>query len=279
MHQQNERIDRVLDRVRSLQRSRKARETSSQFWIEGIRQFIQAFEAGIDFQTVMVSRKLLKNHLVQMMIEQLVARGVAWARISPEQFRSISICQRASGIGAIARQHWRSLDSTDADHGLCWLIIEHLRSPGNIGTILRTAEATGVGGIIFLSHECDPFDPAVVRASMGGIFHLQLARATPRQIRRWAVANGTLLVALSPSACGIWTDLPPHRPMGILIGDERKGLSPEAQHMAQALVRLPMSGRADSLNVGVATGVMLYELVRRQIAVGASSVRAPGPSL
>src|SRR2546421_7501372 len=266
MHPQSERIDRVLDRVRSLQRSRKARETSSQFWIEGVRQFIQAFEAGIEFETVIVSRKLLKNHLVQMMIDQLLARGVACARISPEQFRSISICQRASGIGAIVKQHWRPLESTDAHHGLCWLIIEHLRSPGNLGTILRTAEATGVGGIIFLSEDCDPFDPAVVRASMGGIFHLQLARATHRQLRRWAAANGVLLVALSPSACGIWTDLPPHRPMGILIGDERIGLSPDAQHMAHALVRLPMCGRADSLNVGVATGVMLYELVRRNRA-------------
>ena len=120
--------------------------------------------------------------------------------------------------------------------------------------------------MIFLSDECDPFNPAVVRASMGGIFHLQLARATHRQLRRWAAANGALLVALSPWACGIWTDLPPHRPMAILIGDERKGLSVEAQHMAHALVRLPMSGRADSLNVGVATGVMLYELVRRNRA-------------
>ena len=98
---------------------------------------------------------------------------------------------------------------------------------------------------------------------MGGIFHFQLARATHRQLRRWAASNGALLVALSPSACGIWTDLPPHRPMGILIGDERKGLTPQAHDLAHALVRLPMSGRADSLNVGVATGVMLYELVRR----------------
>jgi len=252
--------------VRGLQRSRGAREASGKFWIEGIRQFIQAFEAGIRFETVVVSRILLKSRLVEAMIAGLATRGVCVARISPEAFRAISIADRASGIGAIVKPHWRPLENCQAMRGLCWLVIEHLRSAGNLGTILRTAEATGAGGIIFISRECDPFEPSVVRASMGGIFHLQLARATHRQLRRWSAANGVLLVALSPNAQGIWTDLPPHRPMAILIGEERKGLSQEAQEMAHALVRLPMCGRADSLNVGVATGVMLYELVRRNHA-------------
>jgi len=263
MHRQQDRIGHVLNRVVALQRSRRFRDTSGQFWIEGIRQFIQAFESGSEFQSVIVSRILLKSHLVEMMIRQLRVRGVNCAYVSPEQFRGISICERASGIGAIVRQHWRPLENIDAGHGLCWLVIEHLRSSGNLGTILRTAEATGVGGVILLSDQCDPFDPPCIRASMGGIFHLQLARATHRQLRRWAAAGGVLLVGLSPSAQGLWTDLPPHSPMAILIGDERKGLSQDAHDSCHALVRLPMSGRADSLNVGVATGVMLYELVRK----------------
>ena len=115
------------------------RDTSGQFWIEGIRQFIQAFEAGIQFESVIVSRVLLKSHLVEMMIAELRARGVWQIRISPEHFRSISILERASGIGAIVKQQWRPLESADANHGLCWLIIERLRSSGNLGTILRTA--------------------------------------------------------------------------------------------------------------------------------------------
>jgi RNA methyltransferase, TrmH family len=263
MQQQHDRIGDVLHRARALQQSRKARDTSGQFWIEGIRQFVQAFEAGIEFQTVVVSRILLKSHLVEEMNRELRIRGVNCVHVSPEQFRGISICQRASGIGAIVKQHWRPLENIDATCGLCWLVVEHLRSSGNLGTVLRTAEATGVGGVIFLSDECDPFDPPAVRASMGGIFHLQLARATHRQLRRWAAAHGVLLVGLSPAAQGLWTDLPRHSPMAILIGDERKGLSQEAHESCHALVRLPMSGRADSLNVGVATGVMLYELVRK----------------
>ncbi|HEV8378883.1 MAG TPA: RNA methyltransferase [Tepidisphaeraceae bacterium] len=261
--QRNTRSDHILHCVRGLQTSRKSRDRSGEFWIEGIRQFIQAFEAGLSFESIVVSPILLKSNLVEMMTRQLVARGVSCARISPSEFRSISICDRASGIGAIVRQHWRPLENCNADHGLCWLVIEHLRSLGNLGTILRTAEATGAGGVIFLSDDCDPFQPAAVRASMGGIFHLQLARATHRQLRRWAAARGVLLVGLSPSAQGLWTDLPPHRPMAILVGDERKGLWQQAQDLCHALVRLPMCGRADSLNVGVATGVMLYELVRK----------------
>ncbi len=259
-------LQRVLRRAAQLQRSRRARDAAQQFWIEGVRQFVQAFEAGIHFETVIVSRVLLKSSLVQIQVREVSARGVPRVAVSPEQFRSISIADRASGIGAIVRQHWRQLHELDAKRGLCWLVIERLRSPGNLGTILRTAEATGVSGIIFISSECDPFDPVAVRASMGGIFHLQLARATHGQLRRWAQKEGGLLVALSPDAQGLWTDLPRHRPMCVVIGAEREGLSLEARRMCHALVRLPMSGRADSLNVGVATGVMLYELVRKNLA-------------
>jgi TrmH family RNA methyltransferase len=264
MQKQNE-VQPVLARVRALQRSRGARDAQGQFWIEGVRQFVQAFDAGFQFDTIIVSRVLLKSGLVHMQARDLASRGVARVAVSPEQFRSISITDRASGIGAIVRQHWRDLHDVDPQRGLCWLAIEDLRSAGNLGTILRTAEATGASGIIFLSQHCDPFDSVVVRASMGGIFHLHLARATPGQLRRWAAAHGALLVALSPDAQGLWTDLPRHRPMIVMIGCERQGLSTQARQMCHALVRLPMSGRADSLNVGVATGVMLYELVRQDL--------------
>src|SRR4051812_8225879 len=114
MHQKLNSASNVFNHIRSLQQTRKAREKSGRFWIEGIRQFIRAFEAGLEFHTVIASRILLKNHLVEEMMRQLASRGVQELRISPEDFRSISIADRASGIGAIVHQHWRRLESCKA---------------------------------------------------------------------------------------------------------------------------------------------------------------------
>jgi TrmH family RNA methyltransferase len=220
-------------------------------------------------------------------------------RVSPEQFRRISTAEHASGIGAIVRQHWTPLTQANPRAGLGWLVVERIRSPGNLGTILRTAEACGAGGAIFIRAAhlegdspilppvtrngatssprgkigtvpdhcdplgCDPFDPAVLRGSMGGLLHLKLVRATHEEVARWANRHDVQLVGLSPSAARLWTELPRGRPTALVIGEERSGLSPHQQSLCHTTVRLPMSGTADSLNVAIATGVVLYELVRR----------------
>jgi TrmH family RNA methyltransferase len=255
-----------LAHVRALQTRRPVRDSTRRFWIEGLRQFIHAADAVLTFDTIFHSRVLLKGSDVRRRIDRLVeSAGVRRVAVSPEQFRSVSITERASGVGAIVRQHFSGLHRLDPREGLCWLVIESIRSPGNLGTILRTAEASGVAGVIFVGHRADPFDPRVVRASMGGIFHLKLARTTLPQLRAWAGENGVRLVGLAPRASRLWTELPfDDRPAGLFIGEERAGLSPCAAALCETAVRLPMSGKADSLNVAVATGVMLYELVRRR---------------
>jgi TrmH family RNA methyltransferase len=256
-------IRQALSLVRSLSR-RHVRDASGRFWVEGIRQFVQAFDAHYPFDTVVYSKVLLKSSLAEMMVRRLVARGVRRISVTPEQFRTVSTAERASGIGAILQQRWTPLGAAAGRVGPCVLAVDDLRSPGNLGTILRTAEATGVAAVVFLSARVDPYDPAVVRASMGGIFHLALIRSEHHRLRRWADSHGVRVVGLSPHAPRLWTDLPQDgRQTALLIGEERKGLSDAGRSTCHELVRLPMAGRADSLNVGVATGAMLYELVRR----------------
>jgi RNA methyltransferase, TrmH family len=251
-----------LSHVRSLG-NRHNRESQHKFWIEGIRNFVQAFDAKLEFDTVIYSEILLKSSLAEMLSRRLSAGGIRRVRVTPEQFRTVSTTPHASGIGAIVKQHWTALRNAEPRHGLGWLIVEQIRSPGNLGTILRTAEASGVGGIIFLGPRCDPFDPAVVRASMGGIFHLQLVRTTHEQLRIWAEQNAIHIFGLSPDAEPLWTALPQIRPVAIMIGDERHGLSDFSRGLCRSMIRLPMTGRADSLNVAVAAGIVMYELVRR----------------
>jgi TrmH family RNA methyltransferase len=260
-------IDTTLARIRALNQ-RTVRNRQQCFWVEGIRNFVHACQAGLSIDTILHSRVLLKSSLVRSLIQQQVAAGVRCVRVTPEQFRRISTAEHASGIGAIVRQHWTPLASANPRAGLGWLIVERIRSPGNLGTILRTAEACGAGGAIFVTPECDPFgcdpfDAAVLRGSMGGLLHLKLVRATHEEVACWARQHDVQLVGLSPAAERLWTELPHGRPIALVIGEERAGLSHHQQLLCHTTVRLPMTGSADSLNVAIATGVVLYELVRR----------------
>lgn len=254
----------TFSRVRQLLRPDFRQQTGC-LWIEGIRHFIQAYDARYEFETIVYSERLQKSSLAEMLVRRLVRNGVPRVRVSPEQYRRICQTSRASGIGAIVRQRWTPLSNISADSGLCWLVIEQLRSPGNFGTILRTAEATGVGGIICVGPLCDPFHPSVVRATMGGLFHLTLVRTTHAELSEWLQKYQVQMVGLSPDAQLAWTQVPATSPIALAIGEERQGLSDSLRALCHTFVRLPMTGRADSLNVGVATGVMLYELVRGRL--------------
>jgi TrmH family RNA methyltransferase len=237
------------------------------FVIEGIRQFIQAHDAGFEFDSLIHSPILLQNGIAQRAVRRLVGAQVPRMTVTPAQFRSISTTPHASGIAAIVRQRWMNVDETQP-RGIGWLVIESLRATGNFGTILRTAEAVGMNGVILVGSACDPYDPAVVRASMGGIFHLPLVRTQPRELGYWLARGNMQAVALSPQASRLWTDLPPAAEYAIMLGEERSGLSPVLKRLCDVEIRLPMAGRADSLNVAVAAGVMMYELRRRSLAAG-----------
>jgi len=257
-------IQAALADIRRLS-GRSTRDAEGRYWLEGIRHFVQAVDAGRTFDLVMHCPILLKSDLAQMLVRRLGAQGVPRHRVSPEEFRSVCKDARASGVGGIVKHHWTDLSEADPSRGSCWLVIDEIRSPGNLGTILRTAEASGVGGVIFVSSRCDPFSPNVLRASMGGIFHLTLVRTTHEQLRQWAAGRGVRLVGLSPEARHLWTNLPEQGPVALVLGEERQGLTEELRSLCHTTVRLPMTGLADSLNVGVAAGVMMYEFVRREI--------------
>jgi RNA methyltransferase, TrmH family len=258
----------LFPRIRRLAR-REVRQSEGCFWIEGVRNFVQAYDAGWRFEAVVFSEVLNRLSLVEMIVRRLKASGTPPVKVTPEQFRSISVTERASGIGAIVRLPWRKLDeAASSEIGLGWLVIERIRSPGNLGSILRTAEACDIGAVVFLGDEADPFDPAVVRAAMGGLCRLRLVRTSHERFDQVRRRLGMQVVGLTPDAPLLWTELPAElpnsRPTAIMIGEERKGLSAALKALCDLEVRLPMSGRADSLNVSVAAGVMLYELVRRR---------------
>lgn len=254
--------DELFHFVRSL-RDRPARDSHGRYWLEGVKQFVRACDAGVRLDTVVYCPKLLKSRAAEVLVRKSGRGGARRVRVTPEEFRRIATLGRACGVGAVAVPHWSPLEAVPADGGLGWLVIEDVRSPGNLGTILRTAEAVGVTGVLFAGPGGDPFAPAVVRASMGGLFGLTLCRASHARVAAWVRDAGVRAVGLSPEGETDWDALPRDRPVAVVLGGERAGLSEASRSLCETAVRLPMVGGADSLNVSVAAGVMLYELVRR----------------
>lgn len=256
-------VSLLAETIRALQ-NRRIRDERGQFWIEGIRNFVRACDARWPFARIAYSRILLKSDLAEKLARRLHSAGVARDSLTPEQFRGVSRVPRPSGIGAIVRQRWCELDGLPCDVGRCFLAIEHVRDAGNLGTILRTAEAAGVTAVIFVGPACDPFDPVAVRASMGGIFGVSLVRASFECLEDWTARRGVSVIGLSPRGGQSWADLPDDRPVVLALGEERSGLSARMTQLCRASVRLPIAGRADSLNVAVAAGIAMYEFVRRR---------------
>ncbi|MEW5848369.1 MAG: RNA methyltransferase [Myxococcota bacterium] len=262
----------LLERILQL-RERTTRDQTGLHYIEGIRAVLSALDAGLHVDTLVLSEVLLQNPYAQKRVRLAKRAGTRVVRVTPEEFRSVSGTARASGLGAIVHQHWTALENADPRRGLCWIAVGALRSPGNLGTVLRTAEAAGAAGTIMLAHPVDPFDPDVVRASMGGIFNLQLVRTSPARLARWAREHGCVVVGTAPAGEVLYSDAPVDAPLVLVLGEERRGLTDAEQRLCTHTARIPMAGRADSLNVGVAAGVVLFDVLRRRgdsSAAGAS---------
>ena len=145
-----------------------------------------------------------------------------------------------------------------------WLGVESVDSPGNLGTIIRTAEATGVAGIFVIGGNSDPWDPAAVRASMGALFSQKLVRCSVREFLEWARSGGVSVVGSSPKGMLDYRALRCRCPIALLVGSERQGLSASLIEVSDFMVRIPMAGRGDSINVAVAAGVLLFEMFGRR---------------
>ena len=155
--------------LRSLQ-TRQGRSRTDLYLIEGIRHVAQAVEHHASIQSVFYEPSTLSNRFGQKLARRLRRSGVPGTRLSPQLYRQLTLASEPQGIGAIVRQHWTRLTDVRVARNSLWLGVESIDAPGNLGTIIRTAEATGIAGIFIVGANADPWDPAAVRASMGSLF-------------------------------------------------------------------------------------------------------------
>jgi len=261
-HERQLEIGPTLLRIRRLQDDRCYRDHHRLFFVEGVRNFVQAVDHHYSLDTLVYSEKLLTNPLARKLVRRLKRSGVPFARASPEQFRTVSKTERASGVAAILRQQIRRLEHIAPRRDQCWTALSHVRSPGNFGTLLRTSAATGAAGFILLGDSVDPFDPAVVRATMGALFTQTIVRTTAEQFRRWVQIHKLQVIGASPDGAEEYDRVRYTRPAVLVLGGERSGLSEDQRSLCQRIVRIPMVDGTDSLNLSVAGSLLMYEVFR-----------------
>lgn len=255
-------LNQLLYQVHRLQDSRQERDRRGLFFVEGIRNFLHAVEAGYEVQTILHCKKLLKSSAVRQHVQRLNRTGVFKCRLCPEQFRRISRTPHASGIGAILKFRTNTIDQIDPTQRGCWVALSRVRSPGNLGTLIRTSDAVGANGLMLLDDSIDPYDPQIVRASMGGLFRQTFVRTATLELRQWADQKQYRIIAASPDGERNFQHCPFPETTILLLGEERQGLTSEERAICHDTVRIPMTGQADSLNLGVAGSLLLYEVYR-----------------
>ena len=265
--------------LRSL-RLRKYRQRERRYLIEGIRIVEEALTSGAPVETLVYAPELLVSERAQALVERLdPAQCLA---ISSELFRILSQRDEPQGIAAAVRITDPSLADIPLIDDLLVIVAYQLRDPGNLGTIIRTADAAGATGVVVVEPSVDLYDPQTVRATMGSLFALPIVRladedALPRWIGEVRAAGSPLsVVASSAHAARVYYEADYRRPTVLLVGSERKGLPQPARDSADLQVRLPMTGRATSLNVAAATAALIYEIVRQR-AVKVEPDRPPQP--
>lgn len=253
--------------LRSL-RMRKVRHRENCFLAEGVRILEEALHAGAPIDTLVYAPELLRSRRAEAILERVEPhRRLA---LSGDLFRSLSNRDEPQGIAAVIRIEDCPAASIPLSDDLLIIVAWQLRDPGNLGSIIRTADAAGATALITVGPSVDLYDPQTVRATMGSLFALPIIREPDQEaVERWfgqIREAGIPLRVIASSAHGelVYFDVDYDHPLALIVGNEQHGLPASLRQTADAVVRLPMAGRASSLNVSAATAALVYEIVRQR---------------
>ena len=256
---QNPRVKQII-RLRD----RGERDATGLLLIEGRREVQRALTNGWKLQTLFFCPPLFTGPDESAALNQAAAAGVERVECSEPVFRKMAYGDRAEGLLAVAPQMHRTLAELQLPQRPLLIVAEAIEKPGNLGTILRSADAAGVHAVIVCDGCTDVHNPNVVRASIGTLFCVPVAEATTEETLAWLHAHGIAILAATPHAEREYTEVDMTRGVAIVVGKEQVGLSERWMQNADLQVRIPMQGQADSLNVASATTLLLFEAVRQR---------------
>ncbi len=244
----------------------KFRKETGQFIVEGLKLVTDALEEGWTVRAVIHQTSAIDQPAIANAAATARARGADILAVTGDILAKIARRDNPQTVLGIVDQRLASADEI-AKSGPVLVALERIKDPGNLGTIIRTADAVGAGGVILVGPSVDPFSTEAVRATMGSIFHVPLARMTEEQFLTLRAGWSGSVVGTHLSGSADFRTVPYREPVLLLMGNEQTGLSDQLAGACDDLVRIPMAGRANSLNLAVATAVMLYELRRSQLSL------------
>ena len=240
---------------------RKARDESGLFLAEGLKIVTEAVELGHAPRILLHGPEARDHPLLRKAIQAAQAGRGEVIEVTADILAKISRRDNPQMVIGVFAQAFTPLADVDPAVAACWVGLQQVRDPGNLGTIVRTADAAGCGGVILVGDCCDPYSVEAVRATMGSIFAVKIAKATVAEFLAWretwpGSVAGALLTATADYRAAAY-----RTPTLVLMGAEQAGLTPELAAACDLRVKIPMRGRADSLNLSVATGILVYAAI------------------
>ena len=243
----------------------KNRKASGLFVAEGLKLVADAVEAGWTIHSLVHAGNVAGQPLVARLAATAHAKGGTVVAVSEAVLAKITRRDNPQTVFGVFAQKLVPVASIRPGTGDTWVALEAVRDPGNLGTIIRTVDAVGAAGVILVGETVDPFAIEAVRATMGSIFHVPLARAGRAEFEGLAKGWPGLVVGTHLSGAIDYRAAAYREPVLLVMGNEQAGLTPGLAALCQALVKIPMAGKADSLNLAVATGIMLFEIRRNRL--------------
>lgn len=253
---------RVKELVRL--RDRRPRDEAGVFLVEGYREILRALDRGVNLRELYFAPDWFLGANEPALLARAEAAGAKLFELTREAFAKIAYRERPDGLLAVAPQWRRRLEDLALPAAPLLLVVEAIEKPGNLGTILRGADAAGCHAVIVCDPVTDIFNPNVVRASTGVLFSVPLVVEESARVRAWLRERGVRAVATTPAATTDYSAADLRGPLAIVMGSEQYGLSDFWLKEADLPVRIPMAGQADSLNVAMAAIITLFEAVRQR---------------
>ncbi len=251
-------------------RDRRPRDEAGVFLVEGYREIRRALEKGVKLDELYYAPEWFLGENEPDLLARAQAAGAQLFELSKDAFAKVAYRERPDGLLAVAPQWKRTLADIEKGSGRdsrpdpFFLVVEAIEKPGNLGTILRSADAAGCDAVIVCDPVTDLFNPNVVRASTGVLFSVPCVVEESPRVLAWLRQRGVRIAATTPAAEKLYTDADLRGPLAVVMGSERFGLSEFWLKNADLPVRIPMAGQADSLNVAMATMITLFEAVRQR---------------
>ena len=242
---------------------KKFRDQQHAFMAEGLKLVIDALDLGWSIRTLVFAKAGRGNPAAEKVAARTVAAGGTVLEVSEKVLSAIARRDNPQMVVGVFSQKYLPLKDIRPGGGDVWVALDRVRDPGNLGTIIRTVDAVGAKGVILVGDTTDPFSIETVRATMGSVFAVPVAKAGVEAFLAWRknfpglVAGTHLKGAVDYRSVDFGT-----RPVLLLMGNEQQGLPDDLAESCDRLLRIPQAGRADSLNLAVATGIMLFEIRR-----------------